>query len=59
MIDLTKKPPFTCHDSAAPAEPKSFLEEVSRVGDAAICDDVQQYSGYYKLTTGDKNVRLE
>ena len=25
------------------------------MGDAAICDDVQQYSGYYKLTTGDKN----
>lgn len=30
------------------------LQEVSRPanGNSSICDDVQQYSGYYKLTTG-------
>lgn len=32
-----------------------FLEEVEQPAESAICDSVQQYSGYYKLTTGDKN----
>ncbi|KAK3280824.1 hypothetical protein CYMTET_11358 [Cymbomonas tetramitiformis] len=34
---------------------KGELAEVSQSGDNAICDSVKQYSGYFKLTTGDKN----
>lgn len=40
---------------AATAAAPGFLQEVSNSGAGAICDSVQQYSGYYKLTTGDKN----
>lgn len=31
---------------------KSWLEEKTHQADDALCDDVKQYSGYYKLTTG-------
>jgi len=31
------------------------LEEVSQPAATAICDNVTQYSGYFKLATGDKN----
>ena len=32
-----------------------YLEETVQEAETAICDSVKQYSGYYKLTTGDKN----
>eukprot|EP00949_MAST-11_sp_MAST-11-sp1_P003566 g3566.t1 len=34
---------------------RGVLDEVSNSGDSAICDSVQQYSGYFNLTTGDKH----
>ena len=40
---------------AAPLETytlKGALDERSHVGASALCDTVQQYSGYYNLTTG-------
>jgi hypothetical protein len=40
--------------SAAAAAPLGYLQEVTNEGATAICDSVKQYSGYYKLTTGDK-----
>ena len=36
--------------SAAFSPSRGFLQEAS----PKLCDNVQQYSGYYKLTTGDK-----
>jgi len=44
--------------SAAPVAPYQFrgeLQEKSHNPDTAICDAVQQYTGYFKLTTGDKH----
>lgn len=38
---------------AAVATASGYLQEVSN--DGTICDTVKQYSGYFKLTTGDKN----
>jgi hypothetical protein len=37
------------------AASRGFLEEVSQPAATAICDNVTQYSGYFKLTTGDKH----
>ena len=42
------------------ATASGFLQEVQQLptsqgGNGTICDSVKQYSGYYKLTTGDKN----
>jgi len=37
------------------ATSRGFLEEVSQPAATAICDNVTQYSGYFKLTTGDKH----
>eukprot|EP00658_Telonema_sp_P-2_P006977 TRINITY_DN1260_c0_g1_i2.p1 TRINITY_DN1260_c0_g1~~TRINITY_DN1260_c0_g1_i2.p1 ORF type:complete len:250 (-),score=79.62 TRINITY_DN1260_c0_g1_i2:21-770(-) len=34
---------------------QGMLNETSHAPEAALCDPVQQYTGYYKLTTGDKN----
>ena len=47
---MFKLPVLVCCLSVAAASP-GFLAEVSP-SDSAICDDVQQYSGYFKLTTG-------
>jgi cathepsin A (carboxypeptidase C) len=41
--------------TAATAAASGYLQEVTNEGATAICDTVKQYSGYYKLTTGDKN----
>jgi len=41
--------------AAVTASTPGTLEEVSNAGVTALCDTVQQYSGYYKLTTGDKH----
>ena len=35
--------------------PGGALEEVMQSAEAALCDNVTQYSGYFKLATGDKN----
>ncbi len=37
------------------AQPAGRLEEKAHAAEGALCDPVKQYSGYYKLTTGDKN----
>ena len=39
----------------ASIEARGFLQENFIATDAEICDDVKQYAGYFKLTTGDKN----
>jgi len=42
--------------ASAPLEyPKGSLEEKTHSAETAICDPVKQYSGYFKLTTGDKH----
>ena len=44
--------PPTREDSFSGRKIRGELEET---GHSAICDDVQQYSGYFKLSTGDKH----
>ena len=41
---------------AAAALPQMTLEEIDHPAssNSTLCDSVQQYSGYFKLTTGDK-----
>lgn len=41
--------------TAAAAPQPGYLEETVQEAETAVCDSVKQYSGYYKLTTGDKN----
>eukprot|EP00656_Telonema_subtile_P037782 TRINITY_DN4213_c0_g8_i1.p1 TRINITY_DN4213_c0_g8~~TRINITY_DN4213_c0_g8_i1.p1 ORF type:complete len:455 (-),score=118.09 TRINITY_DN4213_c0_g8_i1:255-1619(-) len=41
--------------SPLPYALRGALDERSHVGDSALCDPVQQYTGYFKLTTGDKH----